>query len=58
MNQISPQLFDFINISLIADEETLKKRLLKDIEDGIRTEDVIKRSLDKLPMYDHLNTIK
>lgn len=58
MNKIHPQLFNFINISLIADEETLKKRLLKDIEEGVRTEDIIKRSLDRLPMYDHLNTIK
>lgn len=58
INRISAHACDLINISLIADEITLKNRLLKDIENGFRTEDVIKRSLNRIPMYYHLNTIK
>ncbi len=58
INRISAHAYDLINISLIADEITLKNRLLKDIENGFRTEDVMKRSLNRIPMYNHLNTIK
>ena len=45
-------------ISLIADEVNLRKRLIKDVESGIRVEDVIERSVTRIPMYDTLNTIK
>ena len=45
-------------ISLTADEDTLIDRLNKDIEQGIRTPEVIGRSLAKLPLYDKLDTIK
>ena len=45
-------------ISLIADEVNLRKRLTKDVESGIRVEDVIERSVARIPMYDTLNTIK
>ena len=45
-------------ISLIADEANLRKRLTKDVEGGIRVEDIIERSITRIPMYDTLNTIK
>lgn len=45
-------------ISLIADEENLRKRLAKDVESGIRVEDIIERSIARLPMYDTLHTVK
>ena len=45
-------------ISLIADETHLRKRLTKDVERGIRAEDVIERSVIRIPMYQTLNTIK
>lgn len=45
-------------ISLIADEANLRKRLTQDVESGIRAEDVIERSVARIPMYDTLNTIK
>ena len=45
-------------ISLIADEANLRKRLMKDVESGIRSEDVIERSVTRIPMYQVLNTIK
>ena len=46
------------NISLICDEEALKERLQKDIDCGIRKEDILERSAARLPMYDRLNTWK
>ena len=45
-------------ISLMADKETLVKRLNKDVLQGIRKSDVINRSLSKLPLYEKLDTIK
>ncbi|WP_196602422.1 AAA family ATPase [Pectinatus frisingensis] len=45
-------------ISLVCDAESLKKRLQKDVTSGIRADDVITRSIARLPLYDKLNTIK
>ena len=43
-------------ISLICSENALKQRLQKDIYAGLRTQDVIERSLARLPMYKGLRT--
>ncbi len=45
-------------ISLVADEKTLRERLVTDVERGIRSEDVIERSIARISMYQALNTIK
>ena len=45
-------------VSLIADEANLRRRLTKDVEKGIRSEDVIERSIARILMYETLNTIK
>lgn len=45
-------------ISLICRTETLRQRLQKDIVAGIRSQDIIERSLGYLPLYDALKTIK
>ncbi|MBR5290577.1 MAG: AAA family ATPase [Erysipelotrichaceae bacterium] len=45
-------------ISLITDESTLLERLTADVKSGIRTEDVIDRSVARIPLYEVLNTIK
>lgn len=45
-------------ISLICEEESLRERLTKDIEKGIRTPDVVERSLVRIPLYEGLKTIK
>lgn len=45
-------------ISLMCSEEELRKRLQKDIMNGIRNEDVVERSIARLPMYEKLNTCK
>ena len=43
-------------ISLICREDVLKQRLQRDIDAGLRTDDVIGRSLARLPLYDALHT--
>ena len=45
-------------VSLVADEKTLRERLTMDVERGIRSEDIIERSIARIPMYQALNTIK
>ena len=45
-------------LSLVADEENLRRRLYADITDGIRTEDVVERSLARAAMYPALDTVK
>lgn len=45
-------------ISLICSKEALEKHIQKDIDLGIRKADVLKRSVERLSMYDDLNTIK
>lgn len=45
-------------VSLIADEVNLRKRLTKDVESGIRCADVIERSIERIPMYQALDTVK
>ena len=45
-------------LSLICSKEELIKHIQKDIETGIRSKDVIQRSLERLSCYDTLNTIK
>lgn len=47
-----------ITVSLLVDEESLKVRLSKDIQNHIRTADIIKKSISRLPLYQTLDTIK
>lgn len=46
------------SISLICNEYALQSRLEKDVAAGIRTEDVIQRSIERIPLYEKLNTCK
>ncbi|MGX8700528.1 AAA family ATPase [Caproiciproducens sp.] len=45
-------------ISLVCGEQALRDRLEKDVKAGIRTEDVIRRSIERIPLYQALNTIQ
>ena len=45
-------------ISLIVDEINLRKRITEDVKIGIRSEDVIERSIERIALYQSLNTIK
>ena len=45
-------------ISLISDETNLRKRLTRDVERGIRSEDIIEKSVARIPMYKALGTIR
>jgi len=45
-------------ISLICSKETLKENLQKDIISGKRDADIVNRSLERLSLYDNLDTTK
>ena len=45
-------------ISLITDEINLRERLTADVKNGIRTEEVIDRSIARISLYQILDTIK
>lgn len=45
-------------ISLICREESLRERLQKDVDQGIREPEIIQRSIQRLDGYKTLNTIK
>ena len=45
-------------VSLTADEESLRERLLKDIKEGVREGDIVERSVKRLPLYNDLGTVK
>ena len=47
-----------IPISLVCQKEALEKRIQKDIDQGIRKPDVLARSVERLEMYQKLNTYK
>lgn len=49
---------DVHKVSLICTESELRKRLAKDIKNGLRTTDVISRSVSRLNMYKNLDTVK
>ncbi len=45
-------------ISLICDADSLRKRLQKDVDEGIRSADVIQRSIARIGLYEELDTGK
>ena len=58
LEKLDTQNCEVKSISLVADEKTLCERLSMDVERGIRSEDIIERSIARIPMYQALNTIK
>lgn len=44
--------------SLILTEKALRERIGKDVMEGIRSEDSIQRSIDRIELYQKLNTVK
>lgn len=58
LKNISDKKCSVRKISLICKEETLKGRLIKDIDKGIRSEDAIWKSTARIPLYEILDTEK
>lgn len=43
-------------ISLVCDQDTLKSRLQQDIDNAKRTVDVVNKAIERLPLYQQMNT--
>lgn len=50
--------FEVIKISLICSEETLRKRIVNDIQLNLRNGDELSMSLERLELYKNMNTVK
>ena len=58
INKLDTENCRVIKISLTSDEINLRNRLSSDIAKGIRTADVIDRSIARIRMYRALDTVK
>lgn len=58
LNRLNTKNCDLHLISLVCDEESLKLRLKNDVDKGIRTDEIINRSLARLKYYNSLLTQK
>jgi len=47
-----------ISISLLCNKNVLRERIQKDIDNKLRSNDVLERSIQRLPLYEKLDTVK
>ena len=57
-NKLNVENCNVKTISLLADEKNLRKRIQGDVNAGIRSVDMLNRSIARMPLYEKLNTIK
>jgi cytidylate kinase len=58
LKRINDLEFELFKITLICSEDRLKNRIVKDIKNNLREETGIEKSIEYLPQYENLNTIK
>ena len=58
LGKLEPLCAEFRIFTLMPNEKALTSRLQKDVDNGLRSEDVIKRSVVRLPLYEKMNTCK
>ena len=58
VSRLDSQNVRLLPVSLIASEAALRARLESDVAAGVRSADIIERSLARIPMYAGLDTIK
>jgi len=58
LKQIDTSNCRLINLSLVCDADILRERLQKDIDNGLRQNDILERSIARIPLYESLITKK
>jgi SAM-dependent methyltransferase/adenylate kinase family enzyme len=58
LSKLKDRKFELYRFTLMISEQALRKRIYKDVENHIRTPDVLERSLQRLPLYEKMNTVK
>jgi cytidylate kinase len=50
--------FEVVKITLMCDEDNFRKRVLADIENDLKEKQALERGLERIPLYQNMNTIK
>lgn len=58
LSKINTSNIDVYKITLTSSKETLISRIKEDIKNGLRDENNIERSLERISLYDKMDTIK
>jgi broad-specificity NMP kinase len=58
LNKLDGLEFEVIKITLLCNEESLRNRIRIDVNNNVRDEECITRSLERIPLYKNMNTIK
>ena len=58
LSRLDKQNIKVISISLLCNEKALRERIQKDIDNKLRSNDVLERSIQRLPLYEKLDTVK
>jgi len=58
LQPLSDLEFEVIKITLLCSEETLKKRILNDVQLNLRDGEELSTSLERLELYKNMSTVK
>lgn len=58
LNKLNDLKFEVVKITLICNEESLRNRISIDIKNNERDKNCLDRSLERIPLYKNMNTIK
>jgi len=58
LERLDGKIFDLYKITLVCDEKALENLLQNDIKNGFRKGDIIGKSIERLPLYENMDTIK
>jgi SAM-dependent methyltransferase len=58
LSQLEDLEFEFHSFTLMVSREALAERLQKDVENHVREPGVLERSLQRLPLYEKMDTVK
>jgi shikimate kinase len=56
--RLDKQNINVISISLLCKEKALRERIQKDIDNKLRSKDVLERSIERIHLYEKLDTVK
>ena len=58
LSKLGDMKFELYRFTLMVSPKALTARIQKDVENHIRTPDVLERSLQRLPLYEKMDTVK
>jgi shikimate kinase len=58
LSRLDKQNINVISISLLCKEKALRERIQKDIDNKLRSKDILERSIERIHLYEKLDTVK